>query len=155
MTETTREPFELGPMPLGRPMETVDRRFVRAPWRTIFALAKKVEDWPAHLPHYRYVRFRERASDGGGIVEMSADSGNPIPPYRGYYKRHGRGMVGPLGSGRIGSDHRPRVGRTAPAARGNSCSNHRDRSCFHSWNCIANARRPGSGRREGELIVEA
>ena len=72
MTETTREPFELGPMPLGRPMETVDRRFVRAPWRTVFALAKKVEDWPAHLPHYRYVRFRERASDGGGIVEMSA-----------------------------------------------------------------------------------
>ena len=60
-------------MPLGRPMETVDRRFVRAPWRTIFDLAKKVEDWPAHLAHYRYVRFRQRASDGGGIVEMSAD----------------------------------------------------------------------------------
>jgi len=73
MTEEEREPFELGAMPLGRPMETVDRRFVRAPWRTIFDLAKKVEDWPAHLPHYRYVRFRERASDGGGIVEMSAD----------------------------------------------------------------------------------
>ena len=68
-----REPFELGPMPLGRPMETVDQRLVRAPWRTIFGLAKKVDEWPAHLPHYRYVRFRERASDGGGIVEMSAD----------------------------------------------------------------------------------
>jgi ribosome-associated toxin RatA of RatAB toxin-antitoxin module len=68
-----REPFELGPMPLGRPMETVDQRIVRAPWRTIFGLAKNVEEWPAHLPHYRYVRFRERASDGGGIVEMSAD----------------------------------------------------------------------------------
>lgn len=68
-----REPFELGPMPLGRPMETVDERIVRAPWRTIFGLAKNVEEWPAHLSHYRYVRFRERASDGGGIVEMSAD----------------------------------------------------------------------------------
>jgi ribosome-associated toxin RatA of RatAB toxin-antitoxin module len=73
MNDTERDPIELGPMPLGRPMETVDQRFVRAPWRTIFELAKKVEDWPAHLPHYRYVRFRQRASDGGGIVEMSAD----------------------------------------------------------------------------------
>ena len=68
-----REPFELGPMPLGRPMETVDQRIVKAPWRTIFGLAKNVEEWPRHLSHYRYVKFRERASDGGGIVEMSAD----------------------------------------------------------------------------------
>ena len=68
-----REPFELGPIPLGRPMETVDERLVKAPWRTIFGLAKTVEEWPTHLSHYRYVRFRERASDGGGIVEMSAD----------------------------------------------------------------------------------
>lgn len=60
-------------MPLGRPMETVDRQLVKAPWRTIFVLAKKVEDWPQNLSHYRYVRFRERASDGGGIVEMAAD----------------------------------------------------------------------------------
>ncbi len=60
-------------MPLGRPMETVDRLLVKAPWRTIFGLAKKVEDWPEHLSHYRYVKFRERASDGGGIVEMAAD----------------------------------------------------------------------------------
>ena len=73
MTAALREPFELGPMPLGRPMETVDRRLVKAPWRAMFDLAKKVEDWPAHLSHYRYVRFRDRASDGGGIVEMSAD----------------------------------------------------------------------------------
>lgn len=73
MTAAMREPFELGPMPLGRPMETVDRRLVQAPWRTMFELAKKVEDWPLYLSHYRYVRFRERASDGGGIVEMSAD----------------------------------------------------------------------------------
>lgn len=68
-----REPFELGPIPLGRPMETVDERLVKAPWRTIFGLAKNVQEWPTHLSHYRYVRFRERASDGGGIVEMSAD----------------------------------------------------------------------------------
>jgi ribosome-associated toxin RatA of RatAB toxin-antitoxin module len=68
-----RDPIELGPMPLGRPMETIDERIVRASWRTIFGLAKNVEEWPRLLSHYRYVRFRERASDGGGIVEMSAD----------------------------------------------------------------------------------
>lgn len=59
-------------MPLGRPMETVDERIVRAPWRRMFDLARNVEEWPGHLPHYRYVRFREKASDGGGLVEMSA-----------------------------------------------------------------------------------
>ena len=68
-----REPFELGPMPLGRPMETIDEQLVRAPWRRIFDIAKNVEEWPAHLPHYRFVRFRERASDGGGVVEMAAN----------------------------------------------------------------------------------
>jgi len=73
MTATPREPYELGPMPLGRPMEIVDERLVHAPWRTIFDIARQVELWPAYLPHYRYVRFRERASDGGGLVEMSAD----------------------------------------------------------------------------------
>lgn len=61
-------------------METVDERIVRAPWRTIFGLASDVERWPAHLSHYRYVRFRERASDGGGVVEMAAD--RPFGPVR-------------------------------------------------------------------------
>ncbi len=70
---TMREPFELGPMPLGRPMDVVDEGIVAAPWRVIFELARKVEGWPTHLAHYRFVRFRERASDGGGVVEMSAD----------------------------------------------------------------------------------
>jgi ribosome-associated toxin RatA of RatAB toxin-antitoxin module len=53
-------------------METVDERVVRAPAATIFALARRVEEWPALLSHYRYVRFRERRADGGGLVEMSA-----------------------------------------------------------------------------------
>jgi ribosome-associated toxin RatA of RatAB toxin-antitoxin module len=72
MIGTMREPYELGPVPLGRPMEIVDERFVRAPWRTIFDIARNVELWPAYLPHYRHVRFHERATDGGGLVEMSA-----------------------------------------------------------------------------------
>jgi ribosome-associated toxin RatA of RatAB toxin-antitoxin module len=60
-------------------METVDEKIVRAPWRVMFEIARKVEEWPAHLPHYRFVRFRERASDGGGVVEMAAD--RPFGPF--------------------------------------------------------------------------
>jgi ribosome-associated toxin RatA of RatAB toxin-antitoxin module len=64
--------YELGPMPRERSMETVDELLVRSPVATIFELASRVERWPAHLPHYRYVRFRERRPDGGGVVAMSA-----------------------------------------------------------------------------------
>ena len=67
-----RIPYDLGPMPLGRAMRTVNERVVRAPLATIFTVARDVEHWPAHLGHYRYVRFREHATDGGGLVEMSA-----------------------------------------------------------------------------------
>ncbi len=54
-------------------MRTVDERIVRASVSRIFGLARDVERWPALLAHYRYVRFRERTPDGGGIVEMSAN----------------------------------------------------------------------------------
>jgi hypothetical protein len=54
-------------------MTTVDERLVRAPLPVIFMLAAQVEKWPAHLAHYRFVRFEERRSDGGGLVEMSAN----------------------------------------------------------------------------------
>jgi ribosome-associated toxin RatA of RatAB toxin-antitoxin module len=67
------EPLSLGPMPTGRSMTTIDEQLVRASLARIFALAADVERWPALLPHYRYVRFTDRRSDGGGIVEMSAD----------------------------------------------------------------------------------
>ncbi len=65
-------PFVLGPMPGGRRMRTVDQIIVRAPPRRVFALARDVERWPELLPHYRWVRFRERTNDGGGVVEMAA-----------------------------------------------------------------------------------
>ncbi len=68
-----RASYELGAMPLGRPMHTVDSGVVRAPVRAVFEIVRDVEQWPAHLAHYRFVRFRERASDGGGIVEMAAN----------------------------------------------------------------------------------
>jgi uncharacterized membrane protein len=65
--------IELGAMPLGRPMETIDQLEVRAPVASIFRLARDVEKWPELLAHYRYVRFRERDGNYGGIVEMSAN----------------------------------------------------------------------------------
>ena len=68
-----QSPLVLGPMPAGRAMETVDERLVRAPVETIFTLVRDVEQWPGLLAHYRFVRFSERASDGGGIVQMSAN----------------------------------------------------------------------------------
>jgi ribosome-associated toxin RatA of RatAB toxin-antitoxin module len=60
-------------MPLGSEMEEVDSQYVHAPVMLMFELASKVEKWPTYLPHYRYVRFREKRSDGGGLVEMSAN----------------------------------------------------------------------------------
>ncbi len=60
-------------MPASKEMTTVDEQLVRAPLARIFALAANVEQWPALLPHYRFVRYVERRRDGGGIVDMSAN----------------------------------------------------------------------------------
>jgi coenzyme Q-binding protein COQ10 len=68
-----RKAFELGPMPRDLSMSVLDELVVRCPVRRIFELARDVERWPDHLRHYRFVRFNERASDGGGVVEMSAN----------------------------------------------------------------------------------
>lgn len=65
--------FQLGAMPVGRAMETLDERLVRAPVTAVFPLVRDVERWPALLGHYRFVRFRSKAADGGGIVEMAAN----------------------------------------------------------------------------------
>jgi ribosome-associated toxin RatA of RatAB toxin-antitoxin module len=63
----------------GPAMIQVDRRLVRAPLERMFALAADVERWPEHLPHYRWVRFLERRTDGG-VVEMAA--WRPFGPLR-------------------------------------------------------------------------
>ena len=80
MSVVASAPRELGSMPTDRQMLTVDETVVHAPAETIFRLAADVERWPYHLEHYRYVRFVETASDGGGVVEMSANRPfGPIP----------------------------------------------------------------------------
>ena len=52
-------------------MRTVDRRLMRAPIERVFAAASDVEQWPAILPHYRWVTMLERSATAG-IVEMAA-----------------------------------------------------------------------------------
>jgi ribosome-associated toxin RatA of RatAB toxin-antitoxin module len=61
------------PMPANGAMQVVDELTTSAPVESMFALVRLVEEWPLHLRHYRYVRFRERSPDGGGLVEMSAN----------------------------------------------------------------------------------
>jgi hypothetical protein len=53
-------------------MHTEDTLWIAAPPDRVFAHAAQVEDWPRILPHYRWVRMRERRADGGGLVEMAA-----------------------------------------------------------------------------------
>jgi len=67
------DPYALREMPEAMRMTTVDERLVRAPLEHVFALAADVERWADHLGHYRAVHFRERARDGGGLVEMAAN----------------------------------------------------------------------------------
>ena len=73
MTGTpVRAPFAIGAPPAGRAMTTVDECIVHAPLASVFRVVADVEGWPTHLRHYRWVTMRERAADGGGVVEMAA-----------------------------------------------------------------------------------
>lgn len=69
---SSRPPYALGDLPSHRPMYILDERLVQAPLKRVFAIAREVEHWPAYLAHYRFVRFRHRTADGGGLVEMAA-----------------------------------------------------------------------------------
>ena len=53
-------------------MRVVDEGHIRATPARVFAAAKDVEQWPAILPHYRWVRTLERHADRV-VVEMSAN----------------------------------------------------------------------------------
>jgi ribosome-associated toxin RatA of RatAB toxin-antitoxin module len=79
MPTSARTSYSLGLMPATARMRTVDERVVRAPARAMFAIASDVERWPEWLPHYRYVRLRDRVK-GARVVEMSAN--RPFGPFR-------------------------------------------------------------------------
>jgi len=61
-------------------MRTVDTVWIDAPADRVFRYAADVERWPQILPHYRWVRMRERRADGSGLVEMAA--WRPFGPLR-------------------------------------------------------------------------
>jgi hypothetical protein len=52
-------------------MRTVDRVRVRAPVESVFRAAREVEEWPAILSHYRWVRKLETRGESS-LVEMAA-----------------------------------------------------------------------------------
>ncbi len=62
----------LGPMPRAGRMVTVDEAIVSAPPRRVFDVVKDVERWPERLPHYRWVRLRDRPGAHRAVVEMAA-----------------------------------------------------------------------------------
>ena len=53
-------------------MITIDEHLVRAPAEVCYRIAADVENWPAILPHYRWVRFHDKRDFGQGVVEMAA-----------------------------------------------------------------------------------
>ena len=53
-------------------MIRTDDRVTTAPIDLVFRVAADVEQWPEILPHYRWVRFREKRGFGSGVVEMAA-----------------------------------------------------------------------------------
>jgi hypothetical protein len=53
-------------------MRTVDEALTSAPLETCIELAADVERWPDLLPHYRWVRFRDKRGFADGVVEMAA-----------------------------------------------------------------------------------
>lgn len=60
-------------------MRTVDRIQIAAPVGQVFAAAAEVEQWPAMLSHYRWVRYLEQ-SPARRVVEMAA--WRPFPGFR-------------------------------------------------------------------------
>ena len=55
-----------------RGIRTVDERIAAASPDSCFRAAADVERWPQILPHYRWVRFRDKKGFARGVVEMAA-----------------------------------------------------------------------------------
>lgn len=61
-------------------MRTIDEHESEAPPDVCFHAAADVERWPEILPHYRWVRFRQKRGFASGVVEMAA--WRPFGPLR-------------------------------------------------------------------------
>ena len=72
-------PSIIEPLPGGAAFRLVDQIDVSAPPARVFAVAADVERWPDILPHYRWVRMRERSTERN-VVEMAA--WRPFPIFR-------------------------------------------------------------------------
>jgi hypothetical protein len=53
-------------------MTIIDEHVAAAPPDICFRIAADVERWPEILPHYRWVKFRQKNGFGLGVVEMAA-----------------------------------------------------------------------------------
>ncbi len=59
-------------------MHTGNSIIMHAPKMAIFETAANLELWPKILPHYRYIRYLERAHDRNLVVMAAVRSGIPI-----------------------------------------------------------------------------
>jgi ribosome-associated toxin RatA of RatAB toxin-antitoxin module len=59
-------------------MHTGNSIIMHAPKMAIFETAANLELWPKILPHYRYIRYLERAEDRNVVVMAAVRSGIPI-----------------------------------------------------------------------------
>src|SRR5881227_4217427 len=59
-------------------MHKTNSILMHTPKATIFETAADLELWPKILPHYRYVRFLERAPDRNIVVMAAQRCGIPI-----------------------------------------------------------------------------
>jgi ribosome-associated toxin RatA of RatAB toxin-antitoxin module len=59
-------------------MQTGNSIIMHAPRMAIFETAANLELWPKILPHYRYIRYLERADDRNLVVMAAVRSGIPI-----------------------------------------------------------------------------
>jgi ribosome-associated toxin RatA of RatAB toxin-antitoxin module len=59
-------------------MHTGNSIIMHAPRMVIFETAANLELWPKILPHYRYIRYLERADDRNLVVMAAVRSGIPI-----------------------------------------------------------------------------
>jgi ribosome-associated toxin RatA of RatAB toxin-antitoxin module len=62
----------------GDSMHKVNSIVMHAPKTMIFETAANLELWPTMLPHYRYIRFLERAADRNIVIMAAERSGIPI-----------------------------------------------------------------------------